>query len=109
MKLIPFLAALMVAAPFGAWCAPVNINAADADTLARDLKGIGPAKAHAIVDYRQKHGAFHSVDELALVKGISQKLIERNRGDLRVATAASAAQAAPVARAAPKPAAPASR
>ena len=79
MKLIPFLATLMVAAPFGAWCAPVNINAADADTLARDLKGI------------------------------SQKLIERNRGDLRVATAASAAQAAPVARAAPKPAAPASR
>lgn len=79
------LLTLMLAASAGAWCGPVNVNAADVDTLARELKGIGNSKAQAIVDYRQKHGAFRSIDELAMVKGISQKLIERNRADLRVA------------------------
>jgi competence protein ComEA len=80
-----FLLTLMLAVSAGAWCGPVNVNAADVDTLARELKGIGNSKAQAIVDYRQKHGAFRSIDELAMVKGISQKLIERNRADLRVA------------------------
>jgi competence protein ComEA len=75
----------MLAVSAGAWCGPVNVNAADVDTLARELKGIGTAKAQAIVEYRQKHGAFRSIDELAMVKGISQKLIERNRAELRVA------------------------
>ena len=69
--LITFLLSLSA----GAWCGPVNVNSADVETLARELKGIGHAKAQAIVDYRQKHGAFRSVDELAMVKGISQKLI----------------------------------
>ena len=63
---------------------PVNINTADAATLARELKGIGAAKAQAIVEHRQKHGAFRSLDELALVKGIGQKLVDRNRPDLRI-------------------------
>ena len=67
-----------------AWCTPVNINTADAATIATSLNGIGSVKAQAIVDYRQKHGAFHSVDELAQVKGISQKLINRNRADLHI-------------------------
>ena len=81
-----FILSLMLAASAGAWCGPVNVNAADVDTLARELKGIGNAKAQAIVDYRQKHGAFRSIDELAMVKGVSQKLIERNRADLRLAS-----------------------
>ena len=93
------IAALLATGLNAAWSAPVNINAADAATLAQDLKGIGPVKAQAIVEYRQKHGAFRSVDELAQVKGISQKLIERNRGDLRIG------QAAPLAVAAAHPAA----
>jgi competence protein ComEA len=63
---------------------PVNLNAADAGTLARELKGIGDAKAAAIVEYRQKHGPFRSVDELALVKGIGQKFIDKNRAELRL-------------------------
>jgi len=66
------------------WCTPVNVNTADAATIASSLNGIGAVKAQAIVDYRQKHGPFRSVDELAQVKGISQKLINRNRSDLRV-------------------------
>jgi competence protein ComEA len=64
----------------------VNINAADAATLSQELKGIGPAKAAAIIEYRQKHGPFKSADELALVKGIGQKFIDKNRSDLRLST-----------------------
>ena len=68
----------------------VNINSADAGTIAGELKGIGPAKAAAIVEYRQKHGQFRSVDELAQVKGVNQKLIDRNRNDLRLSGTPSA-------------------
>jgi competence protein ComEA len=68
----------------------VNINSADVATIAGELKGIGPAKAAAIVEYRQKHGQFRSVDELAQVKGVNQKLIDRNRNDLRLSGAPSA-------------------
>lgn len=78
------LLAALVLAPVLAYAGQVNINTADADTLARELSGIGPAKAAAIIDYRTKHGAFKSIDELALVKGIGTKFIERNRSDLRV-------------------------
>jgi competence protein ComEA len=74
-----------------AFSGPVNINTADAATLARELKGIGAAKAQAIVEHRQKHGAFRSLDELALVKGIGQKLVDRNRADLRIERAAAPA------------------
>ena len=74
------IAALLAASATTSWCAPVNINSADAATLAQDLKGIGAVKAQAIVDYRQKHGTFRTVDELAQVKGISQKLIDPQPG-----------------------------
>ncbi|MGH8315986.1 MAG: ComEA family DNA-binding protein, partial [Steroidobacterales bacterium] len=57
------IAALLATGVTTAWSAPVNINAADAVTLAQDLKGIGPVKAQAIVEYRQKHGVFRAVDE----------------------------------------------
>ena len=93
------LMAFLAAASTSTWCTPVNVNTADAATIAESLKGIGSVKAQAIVDYRQKHGAFRSVDELAQVKGISQKLINRNRSDLRVdrvpANAAGAAVVVP--------------
>jgi competence protein ComEA len=63
---------------------PVNINTADAATLARELKGIGLKRAQAIVEYRREYGPFRSADELALVKGIGPKAIEANRADIRV-------------------------
>ncbi|MDR6680073.1 ComEA family DNA-binding protein [Pseudomonas oryzihabitans] len=62
---------------------PLNINVADVVALQR-LQGIGAAKAQAIVDYRQSHGAFASVDELLEVKGIGKKLLQRNRASLSV-------------------------
>src|SRR6478609_5680186 len=63
---------------------PVNINTADATALAKALDGIGPAKAKAIVSYREKNGPFKSVDQLAMVEGITQKLIDKNRADIRL-------------------------
>lgn len=77
----------------------VNINTADAATLDRVLVNVGPAKAQAIVDYRKEHGAFRSIEQLALVKGIGLKTIEKNRDRLTVGTTARPQQPA-VARAA---------
>jgi len=57
----------------------VNINTADAATLARVLHNVGPAKAEAIVAWRKENGAFKSMEQLALVKGIGLNTIERNR------------------------------
>src|SRR5689334_113236 len=63
---------------------PVNINTADAATLATRLNGVGESKAEAIVAYREEHGAFKTVDQLAQVKGIGLKTVEKNREMLTV-------------------------
>ena len=87
--------------PVAAWAGPVNVNTADAATLAKELDGIGPAKAQAIVEYRQKNGAFRSAEDLLKVDGIGQRVLEMNRGNIRTDRAA----AAPAAPAAARPAA----
>ncbi len=58
----------------------VNINEADAKTIARVLLNIGIKKAQAIVDYREKYGHFYSAEELSAVRGIGQRTIEKNEG-----------------------------
>jgi len=63
---------------------PVNINTADAATLAKELNGVGLKRAQAIVEYRQKHGPFKSADELALVKGIGAAAVAKNRELIRI-------------------------
>ena len=78
------LAAMMLLAPLLVRAEPVNINTADATALAKALNGIGPAKAKAIVSYREKNGPFKTADQLAMVEGISQKLIDQNRADIRL-------------------------
>jgi len=57
----------------------VNINTADAATIDAVLVNIGPSKAQAIVDYRKANGAFKSAEELAMVKGVGLKTVEKNR------------------------------
>lgn len=59
--------------------AVVNINTADAVTLAKSLKGIGANKAEAIVQYRETVGGFQSAEELTEIKGIGLKLVKANR------------------------------
>jgi len=82
--------------PSVAGAGPVNINSADASTIAHELKGIGLKRAQAIVDYRSKHGPFKSADELGLVKGIGPKAILKNKPDIRTEKASPVA--APVRR-----------
>lgn len=73
------LLALLLALPVFA-SAQVDINSADAKTLARSMNGVGLVKAEAIVAYRNANGPFDSVDDLAKVKGIGTKTIDANRG-----------------------------
>ena len=62
--------------------APVNINQANADTIAKSLHGIGPGKAAAIVQFRNDNGPFKTVEELKYVKGIGKKTLEKIREDV---------------------------
>ncbi len=62
----------------------ININSADAITLAKALQGIGEQRANAIVAHRTKHGPFKSADALSQVKGIGEKTIEKNRARITV-------------------------
>jgi len=57
----------------------VDINTADAETLARVLDGVGEKKSAAIVDYRAQNGAFESLADLNQVYGIGEKTIEKNQ------------------------------
>jgi competence protein ComEA len=76
---------------------PVNINTADAATMAKELNGVGLKRAQAIVEYRQKNGPFKSVDELALVKGIGAAAVAKNRELIRIDGGGKAAAKAPAA------------
>ncbi len=64
--------------------ASVNINTADAPTIAKELKGIGEKKAQAIVNYRKQHGPFKTVESLTEVKGIGLKTVEKNRSLIKL-------------------------
>lgn len=64
------------------FASPVNINSADAEQIANSLKGIGPSKAAAIIQYRAENGPFKSADELSEIKGIGKKTIDKNREDI---------------------------
>ncbi len=61
----------------------VNINRANEGELT-SLQGIGSSKAQQIILYREMFGDFKSVDDLAKVKGIGAKTIEKNRSRLKV-------------------------
>ena len=80
------LLATLVLLPVIAWAGPVDLNTADAATLARELKGIGPARAEAIVAWREANGPFRSPDDLVLVQGIGERVLEDNRAALTVST-----------------------
>ena len=80
---------LSLALSFSAFAAEsVNVNTADAATIASRLNGIGMAKAEAIVAYREAHGPFKSIDQLAEVKGVGLKTVEKNRAVLTLGAAA---------------------
>jgi competence protein ComEA len=104
--LIAGVAAFLLAfAGFAA--AAVDLNSATVAEL-EAVKGIGPAKAKAIVDHREKNGPFKSVDDLKNVKGFGAKSVEKLRAELTTGASAPPPAPAPAAAAsAPKAVAPA--
>lgn len=70
--------------PALALAGPVNINTADAQQLASELDGVGLAKAEAIIRYREQNGAFATPEELVKVKGIGDRILDANAGNILV-------------------------
>ena len=68
------------------WCGSsfaVDLNKATQAEL-EALKGIGPAKAKAIIEYRDKNGAFKSADDLDKVKGVGKGIIAKIASDVTI-------------------------
>ncbi|HEY5851332.1 MAG TPA: helix-hairpin-helix domain-containing protein [Lysobacter sp.] len=103
--LLSLLLSLLVAATVNA-AEKVNINTADAATIDRVMVNIGRGKAEAIVAYRKANGPFRSAEQLAKVKGVGLKTVEKNL-DRIVLSGAAAVPVKPVTAGKPAPAKPA--
>ena len=64
----------------------VNINTADAETIASVLSGVGLKKAQAIVEHREHHGRFDAATDLTKVKGIGEATVMRNAAKIMVSS-----------------------
>lgn len=92
---------------------PIDLNVANAKEL-EQIPGIGPVTAKAIVDFRQKSGSLKRVEDLLVIRGISERKLKQIRPYVTVvsppkpaATAKPAAKpVAPAKSASPKPAPP---
>lgn len=98
------LALLLTACLSSTAFAAINLNTATPQQL-EEVKGLGPVKAKAIVDYRSKNGAFKTYADLEKVPGIGPKLLEKLKAELVVSGGAATAKPAAKAVAA-KPAVP---
>jgi competence protein ComEA len=78
-----FFASILV--PALSFAGPVNINTADAETLAEELAGVGPALAAAIVQDREENGRYEAPEEIMRVRGIGARVLEQNREYILVA------------------------
>ena len=56
----------------------IDLNKAEANELAHSIKGIGVKRAEAIVKYREVHGAFKSIADLAYVPGLGSNFVKKN-------------------------------
>ena len=84
--------------------AAVDINSAD-ETGLDAIKGVGPAKAKAIVEERKKNGPFKSLDDVAArVKGIGDKTVAgwKKDGSVSISGGTSAPAKADAKKDAPK-------
>jgi len=84
MKKIIVLFVVLSCFGFSLVASAVNVNTATSEDIAKELKGVGPAKAGAIVLYREKNGAFKSLKELTKVKGIGASTVDKNRENIQL-------------------------
>lgn len=80
-------AGLLAGAPAAHAADKVDINSADAAEIDAALVNVGRSKAEAIVAYRKAHGRFESAEQLALVKGIGLRTVEKNRDRISLGSA----------------------
>jgi competence protein ComEA len=78
------LATMLLLGAVPLWAEPVNINTADAETLAKELVGIGPALAAAIIRDREENGPYEEPEDITRVSGIGERVLEDNRENIRV-------------------------
>lgn len=81
-NLIGNMLILVALVAFPAYSA-VDINTATQSEL-EAVKGLGPAKAKAIITYRESKGGFKTLDELDNVKGFGKASIDKLKADLAV-------------------------
>ncbi|KUJ84993.1 hypothetical protein AVO43_01840 [Microbulbifer sp. ZGT114] len=62
----------------------VNLNSATAEELAEKLVGVGEVRAREIVQYREEHGPFSSVEQLLEVKGVGMATLDKNRARIQL-------------------------
>lgn len=80
--------------PLTVYAAVININTASARQL-ETLKGIGPSKASAIIEYREKHGLFTKIEDIQKVSGIGPVTFANIKESITVGDTASRPEAAP--------------
>lgn len=79
------LFSILLAVPMIAMAGPlVNINKADKFEMERDLIGVTRETAQAIVEYRQEHGPFKSLDGVLNVEGVGRDFLNINRDYLHL-------------------------
>jgi len=94
MRKITTLAILVMSLAAARWAGAaepglmkVNINSADAETIAEVLDGVGIKRAEAIIAYREANGAFQDASELVKVRGIGDSTVSRNLDRIEVEVA----------------------
>lgn len=83
MKALVSLAVLLLAMASVQTYAAVDLNRATQSEL-ETIKGVGPAKAKAIIEYRAKNGGFKSIDDLDKVKGFGKASVAKIKADVTV-------------------------
>lgn len=94
LGIILLIASALSVAKEAAYCPPIatksatetpvlNINTATAEELSSKLKGIGKAKAAAILEWREINGKFQSLEDVDEVKGIGPAILEKNKALIR--------------------------
>ncbi len=78
------LAAITVSFSMMSMAYAVNINTADAQSIADELNGVGIKKAEAIIAWREANGQFSTQDELTNVKGIGPKTVAKNSAEIQL-------------------------
>ncbi len=84
LLLVPFAATAQDAGKLVEPTAGININSADAQTIAETLIGVGMVRAKEIVAYREMFGQFETIDELMEVQGIGAATLDKNKHLIRL-------------------------